>query len=384
MQRSHRFATGVVSLALLGALATFPAQAQQAPPGNTILRTAFEKDTNGWISIGEKANVSLDSDTVTGTKFLRYDYAVEKGNFSILILPINENEVAAAQTIRFKVKTDYPTTLGVVLQEREADKDRGRYLAVLYSPGGEWQEVALSTTDFVLSQGKDDPYDPNGKLDMNLVQGVGLIDLKQMIAQGEDNPISDLMGLKRGSHKLWMKDFQITTEVLPGASFYSKSDSRLDTFGHPQVGWLGFGEVKLSTHTGSPIEGRGLKAVYPHGPGKIGAMVRGIPQGRLAGKQRLQLTLTSEKPTTVAVQVEERGGGKYNAVLDVPGGKTPKEFVVSFADFTPADDSKDDNNKLDLGEVHQVVLVDISGLLGSAKEAGENTLFINGLRALAN
>jgi hypothetical protein len=379
MQRFSQWMMAGATALLLCAGVTLPVVAQQSQE-KIILATTFEKDANGWMAFGDKTMVVLDTDTVSGTKSLRYDYRVEKGGLGILVLPVNENEITAAKSLRFKVKTDYPTALAIAMQEGGNGNDGPRYVATFTVQGGEWQEVALGVSDFVLTQGKDDPKDPNGKLDMNQIANIGIFDFKQIFAQGDDSPLTDLIGLKRGAHQLWLKDFRLTAEVLPGAAFVTPSDPRLDTFGHPQVGWAGLGSMKLSIHTGSPIEARGLKAVYSHGPGKIAALVRSLPKGRLQDTSGIQITLASQLPTTVVVQLEETSGGKYNAVLEVPGGNMPKEFDISYSQFTPSEDSKDDNNSLNTGSVHQFLLLDISGMLGSAKEVSTNTLYVTNFR----
>jgi hypothetical protein len=258
--------------------------------------------------------------------------------------------------------------------------DQGRYVAFFYSPGNKWQEVSLGATDLILSTDTNDPKDPNGKLDMDKVMAVALLDVKQMMAQGDDTPFTELFGLVRGEHKIWLRDFKLTTETLPGVAFLTPSDGRLDTFGHPQAGWMGIGGVKLGIHSGSPLTGRGLKATYTQGPMRFAGIVRTFPEGRLTGKKGLQVAFTSEKDSKVVVQLEERNGGKYNVLMDIPGGNSVKEFDLPFNEFKAADDSKDTNDQLDLDKVHQIVIIDISGPAGMASSDRENNLIVARLR----
>jgi hypothetical protein len=102
-----------------------------------------------------------------------------------------------------------------------------------------------------------------------------------------------------------------------------------------------------------------------------------IPQGSLAGTTKLLLRAASEKPTTLFVQVEEAGGGKYNGFVSLDGSKKPTDVTLSFSDLQPADDSKDTNGKLDLAEVKQLVLADGGFLAGGT---GRNTIWLANIR----
>jgi hypothetical protein len=66
-------------------------------------------------------------------------------------------------------------------------------------------------------------------------------------------------------------------------------------------------------------------------------------------------------------------------MVDVPGGKERKTISVPFAEFRAADDSKDNNDHLDLDQVTQIVLMDVNALLGMTD--GDNTLWIGNIRA---
>lgn len=379
MMRKER----IVSLAgaLLAVTLVVGVSAGQPPQtARTLMTTPFEKDANGWMTLGEKAKTGIEADTVTGKSSLRYDYQVEKSGVSTLVLPVNNNEISDAKAFRFAVKTDYPTTIVVGLQEMDANKEEGRYMATFYSPGGSWQEVSLAPTDFIRDENSA-AKDTNNKLDMDKVGGVAITDLMQIIAQGEDSPITALLGVKRGAHQMWVRDFRITTETLPGAPYLTPTDTRLDTFAHPQVGWIGIGGMKLSLHAGRPIDGRGLKGTYTAGPGKIGGMARQIPVGRLAGKTKLQLGVASSKQITLVIQVEEQDGGKYNSVVEIPGGATLKQLDLPFADFKQSEDSKDTDGKLDTAKIKQILVLDASAIVGAAGEEAENTIYISGLRA---
>jgi hypothetical protein len=353
------------------------AQAQNAPPTTQnppLLQTKFIEDVQGWTAFGDKTKVELASDGAR--KVLRFDYNVAKGNFTALNLPVNENEITTAKSFRFTIKADTATTIACVLQEA----DGGRYVAFFHVPDNKWQNVTLAPSDFLLTEGPDDPKDPNNKLDLDRVNGFAITDVMQFLAQSDEPGIEAIFPVKRGARYLLMGDFSIGADALPGAAFLVKSDARLDTFGHPQIGWLAIGETQLSLNSGKPLGTRGLKAVYTQGTGKVGGFLRGVPRGRLEGREKMTFTLASAKPIRLVVQLEERTGGKYDAIIEVSGGETPKEYTVNFADLKPTADSKDNNSKLDLDQVYQIVFLDASGIIGQV-EAGENTLYLGTLRS---
>jgi hypothetical protein len=374
---------GALALVTTVGLYGTPGKAQQPPAteARPVLATPFDKDANGWTALGEKTKAEVESDTVSGKNALRFDYTVAKGAMGFLLLPVNANEISTAKAVRMQVKTDYPTTVVVTLQEQDAGKEQGRYMAYFYSPGGKWQDVSLGATDFILSTDTNDPKDPNNKLDMDKVAAIGMGDVKQMMAQADDSALTELLGVVRGDHKIWLRDFKLTTETLPGVAFMTPSDARLDTFGHPQAGWMGVGDVKLSNHSGSPLTGRGLKATYTQGPSRIAGIVRTVPMGRLTGKKALDVAFSSDKDSKIIIQVEERGGGKYNVMMDVPAGASLKEFNLPFNEFRAADDSKDTNDQLDLDKVYQVIILDLAGPVGMAPSDRENNFYVSRIRA---
>jgi hypothetical protein len=82
------------------------------------------------------------------------------------------------------VKTDYPTSLAVVLSE----KGGGNYTALFWSSANRWQQIRLAPCDFSLGERDNDPPHPDGKLDLDQVQGVGVTDLGQLFGSTPANP----------------------------------------------------------------------------------------------------------------------------------------------------------------------------------------------------
>src|ERR1051325_9670415 len=97
----------------------------------------------------------------------------------ILLLPTPDMVLSKAKSFKFWIRTDHATPVGFTLQE----KDGGRYNALFSTPKGVWQQVELSVADFQADTNKDAPKDPDGKLDMDQVEGVGIIDVAQIFVQ---------------------------------------------------------------------------------------------------------------------------------------------------------------------------------------------------------
>jgi hypothetical protein len=149
----------------------------------------------------------------------------------------------------------------------------------------------------------------------------------------------------------------------------------------PQAGWIATGGVGLASATGAPLNGPALQARYNHAPTAIVGFSRRFSPGLLKGTKRILLKAASVRPVTIIVQLEEKGGGKYNAMATVPGNREVAELSLDYAQMSQADDSKDANNKLDLDQVRQITILDITGFAGAPE--GENTLWVGPVRAAA-
>jgi hypothetical protein len=366
-----------------GALAlTLSAAAAQTPA--PLLKHTFEDGEGGWTGItfpsGMNAKVSITNEAAnvkSGKAALKFDYGVNKGEMNALLLATPNGEIAKAKALRLWIKADYTTTLALVLQEQ----DGGRYVTVFSAPKDQWQQVEVSTADFTLMEGKDDPQDPDSKLDMDQVAAVAIGDFGQFFAQLGDENVAKLLNVQAGQHTLYLDDFTVTEETLPSAFSAVNADVRIDTFARPQLAWIAVGGVKLSKAEGKPLEGPGMKADYRQAPQKIIGIMRNVPRGKMAGTDKLTFTAASTKRTMLVVQVEEKDGGKFNSTVEIPDGSEAKTVSLNFADFNPADDSPVKDRKVKMDLVNQILFIDATGLLGGAEE--DNTLWIGGLRASA-
>ncbi len=360
-----------------GALAvtSLSAVAQTSP---AIIKQSFEESDGGWMSVGMGGTVSVTHDAAnvkSGKAALQFDYSIKKGDVSALLYPTLDGVLAKAKSMRFWVKADTGAVLAAALQEA----DGGRYIAMFTVPAGKWQQVELATSDFLLSEDANDPPDPDGKLDLDKVENIALTDVGQILAQAENADLKRIFNLKRGAHTLYVDDFTVTEEALP-ALLSSEFGTVLDSFMRPQVGWFAIGDMKVASTSGAPLSGRGIQLDYHQSFGKFVGVIRKIPRTALVGKNTLSLDIASTRPAKLLIQVEEKTGGKYNVMVDVAGGKALKTLTIPFADLKAADDSKDNNDKLDLDQVNQVLVLDVNALLNMTD--GDNTLWIGSVRAI--
>ena len=152
----------------------------------------------------------------------------------------------------------------------------------------------------------------------------------------------------------------------------------LDPLEHPQAGWVGVGDVALQRVAGKDATANALKADYQQAPGQLSGLIKPLAPGILAGKDS-SFKAVSTQHANLLLLLEETGGGRYNVPLEVSAGGAPVELSVNFSAMKPAQDSRDDNNQLDLEKVKQILIVDISGLAGGG--GGENTLWLGDIRA---
>lgn len=363
-----------------------PAQAP-APPlspspseANVVLETDFTKDEPLWHGFGDDTIISrIPVGDDKKQMALKFAYKLTKGKFSNVSFQPSEFDLAKARSFHFSVKAEQAMSVVVDITERGG----GRFITTFYAPAGKWQQVKLGLSDFVLMQGKDLPKDENNRLDPEKIQMIAFSDLGINLVQG-DEAIAKAFGVTPGARSLQIGRFQAKSDILPGASFVTAADTRLDTFQHPQVGWLVVGEAQAETVKGRPLEGSGMKIAYKQEAGKTVGLIRSIPRGILVNRKALTFRVASEQPATLLVQLAEADGGTFSYPVVIEGKKTgealtDREVTVDFSQMKATADSKDANNKLDKKRVHQIVFSEVAP--PASGTATPNTLYIGGLRS---
>ncbi len=359
-------------IASLLALTSMTSVAQPAP----LVTHDFEGTDHGWQAMGATGRVTLTTAEGTfksGKSALKFEYLIEPGEMSALMLPLGDAAPTGMKSMAFWVKSPAPLALIVVLQEREG----GRYQAIAAVPANRWQRVELALSDFALGRDKDDPKDPNNKLDIEKLEAVALADLGQMLAGMVDTDLTEMLGLRTGARAFYVDDITASTAALPVPQA-QPGELIIDAFVRPQVGWFVTGHVRADTTEGKPLEGKGMRMEYALSEGQIAAAMRSVPEGFLAKSDKLLMSMASAKATSVMVQVEETSGGKYNAIVALEGDQKLRKVTLPFSEFTVAEDSKDDSGKLDRAQIKQIIIADLSFSGGGAPS---NTLWIGPIRA---
>ena len=331
------------SVALLATLAVAGgaiwAQTPPQTPSEPLVKQDFKDGQGGWVTFGPTATIAVSHDApivTAGQGALKFGYTVNKGDMSALIFPVQKGTLTRAKSLRLRVRTDTTTEMVVALQEEGG----GRYIALCMAPKDAWQPIELSVDDFVLSDGPNDPKDPDGKLDMDQVSGIMVSDLAQMFAQSDDEGLKSLLGVHGGSHSLFLDEFSVSPDALPTSVATKGTDILLETFTHPQLAWYPLGGGDLVRASGGPIQGNGLKYTYRQSPSKVSLIAHSIGTGTLTGAKSISLDFGSQQPAKLIIQVEQTDGGKFSTPVDLEGGPMPKHAVLSFDSFTPSGDSQ--------------------------------------------
>ncbi len=368
----------MIGIGFLGLTAIQGAFAQEAvvKDHKPIIQTTFEEGIGAWTTFGNGAAVSITHEPLEvkeGKGALKFKYEVSKGGFGILLLSTPEGSIEKANSLKFWVKPDISTTLALSLQEQ----DGGRYTGMFAVRKDVWQQIEVGIGDLVVDQSADAPKDPNGVLDMDHVVSFALLDVSQLFAQAEN--LSAIFPVKTGSHTLFLDDFSVSDAFLPSSSNIKNGIGAIDLYNRKQIAWTMIGDIQLEKNaSGKPLEGTALQMRYRQQKGKPAGISKALLKGCLVHAGRLQFDAASEKPLKLIVQFEEKSGGKYNAIVNLPGGSLKTSFDIPFSDLKVSEDSKDDNGKFDLDSVTQLLIIDASGFLDAAE--GDNTLWLSPIK----
>ena len=271
--------------------------------------------------------------------------------------------------VRFWIKSDHDTGVAVLLSEK---KPGGDYTAIVWAPKNVWQHVELSLADFAPNDGPTDPVDPDGKLDADQVEGIGISDMAGFFNRlPVEAPI--VVARATGTHTLLLDDF----EVLATAAESSKSGPlSIDRFDRGFSSWITLGGMKIDLATGSdnPIGGPALTASIQPAEGKLAILLRRVNNAGLAGAKRITFDIAVEHEGTflLSMEVDKAGapsgqGPRYNFTLNPPDGRKVFRVNVSLADFDHDENSAEDPaGKLEANRIKTISIGDITALVGGA------------------
>jgi hypothetical protein len=346
----------------------------QAPP---IAEWSFEAGASEWKSLDPAARISVTSDANVvrehGGSCLEFAYTPKEGVISGAVSPVTSG-LAGAQSIRLWVKTSEYAFATVLL----AETDGSAYVSTFSSLPGAWQEVALGFSEFLPM---DNTTDENHRLDPEQIGAVGLGDviflLDMLAKQLPFIPAPDM-----GPRLLWLDDVKVQAEPVPPRWEVTQIDGaravRLDSFEGAPLQWL--------TLCGSGIEvtydkerrthgDYSLRASYDLPAGKVFGLMTPPADAPLAGTKTLRMSVMSEAPIVLLVELKERDESKYHGTAQIVGEGKFVDVRIPLADFKLADDSTDENGKLDMDQLKELLIVDVSAAVGTPVTA--NTLWLD-------
>ena len=356
-------------------------------PAQTVLNHTFDKDTEGWLTMGTNGSVKVCrdiGDVKSGAGSLQFTYSFDGKGVNTAILPVGAGRLAEMRRVRFWVKADHDTSLGVILTEKKPGG--GDYAAMFWAPKNVWQRVDLGLSDFIANDGPTDPVDSDGKLDPDQVEGFGIVDFASFFNQmPSESPM--VVTKKSGTHSLWIDDFEILSNV---ATKTNKPDSVVvDGFDRGFTEWITLGGVNLGISPGdNPVGGPALTASIKTVDGKIALMLRRVHSAEIAGTKRLAFDIAADHEGTFAISIETRKPGagsgqgpRYNFMVYPPDGRKVFRVNVSLADFEhDANSPEDPAGKLEAARIKSIAIGDITALTGGT--AGDNKLWIGRIEML--
>jgi hypothetical protein len=326
-----------------------------------LLVERFETGSGNWEAHGCDGGPLSDGLHAADGLALRVDYTAEPG-FHAAALQVQQS-FKGARTVRFWVRTSHDAMLLAVLQE----ENDAAYATMLYSPAETGQVIELGLDRFTLWA---DSNDDNDRLDLDKLKLVAIADMSGELKGVFDGP---------GGRSLWLDDFEVVTEAPAHA--YSQDGLlplRLADEHSGLWSWLPMvGQLNL-------IPAQGLQWRYDGAPGLEafhGLSAIGLLLGQLPadGATHLLLTIASERAATFAVVLQEAKGGernesRYMHPLQLSGGTRISTLALPLDDFVMDPDQGDENSRLDLDQVHLLLLVDVE--TGQQKLAAPNQITI--------
>lgn len=347
------------TIALLLA-ASCPVLAQ--PASEVLLHDDFEGASANWLAMSAGSTVRIDHGQAhSGSGALAFTYAVKPRQAAAAVMPARP-ELARLTRLRFWLKTDRATPIGVVLRERQPG---GNYIAWVWSPDDAWHEITLTPADFILADGPTDPKDPDGKLDLDSLEGLGIFDVAGFF------PALATAARSAPTHTFRIDDF----EALAGPP--TPSDGmRVDSFDRGFLSWIAINGAELElAPAGNPLGEPAMAASYKQTDEPFPSFVRRLGNLDLSHATRLEFDIASQQEATVNVTLEMNRPGaaqgpRFNLPIYPPENREVFHVSVKLADFQG-------QGKLDPAQLKTLILTDVSA--AGAGDLGRNTLWIGNI-----
>ena len=326
-------------------------------------------ETAAWAVMGIGGNVHVNGEE------LAFTYQLGTSQFSAAVFPVSGG-LDGVGRIRFRAKADHDTAIALLLSEKKPGG--GDYTAWVWAPADRWQQVELTPADFSLNDGPKDPVDSDGKLDLDQVVGVGLLDVGYFFAMAADNPNFPIAVTRSsGKHTLVVENFGL----LRGESARAADAITIDSFNRGFLQWVTLGGMSLKlSGADNPLRMAAMEASYEQSEGPYPVVVRRLANLDLAKARRLVFDVASEREATLVVSLELKKPGssqgpRYNITIFAPEGRKTFHVNVRLSDFEPDPNSREAAVvKLQPSRLKSLAITDIT--VASGGEGGANTIWI--------
>jgi hypothetical protein len=350
----------------------------------------FEGDAVEWSGLTlSDAGVNPDGDSKiaitheaasvkAGKGALSWSYEITPKTVRVLALqrPI---DLTGMKSLHLWVKCSKATSVIIGV----GDPSGASYQANAHCPAGAWQEIAVNLDELTV----DEPAkDPNGKLDLDQVNSITLFDIGGFIAMF----LPDV----KGSRTMMIDDIGFSSKPVvatTGAAQITRvvPIHLVDNFESSVIRWIPISldlsetpkfalfDAPVAVDKDVPPGGgkQSLKFSYPRKGKKVHGVMRNLEKVDLSKATTLDLALKCSHDGAFFVAIEEKDGSRYNMKVDLLLGDW-KSFSWPLSAFTLADDSQDENGKLDPDQIKQITIVDATQLLGS-NEADQVHLWVD-------
>lgn len=321
---------------------------------------------------------SIAGQVKSGKNALSYIYDVQPKSIGMLALQ-RPLDLSGMKSVRFAIRCDAATVVAFGLRESGG----ARYSSYFYCPAKKWQNISFDLSEM---KQDDESKDDNDRLDVDKISQAFIVDAAGFFA-GQ-------FSRQTGAHQMWLDDIEYSSQpVAPirAASTHGAGTLSVDDFESGAMRWLPLllqidGGLKIEivdsamtlekgTAPGDVVKDGGkqeLKIPYNRRPGTAAVWLRNLQS--LDKKSLKQATvlgaaLKVSKSGIYMLSLKEKDGSRYQQIIELKAADDWKNFVWLLSGFKVADDSSDENGKLDMAQVEELGIGDLTALLPQAVPA---------------
>lgn len=260
-----------------------------------------------------------------------------------------------ARCLDFAARSKLLTPLLVSLSE----EDGSRYEQAVTLTPGEWHRVRLYLSDFRIA---NDSRDENGQLDASQINTLGLIDgyalFLMLASEAADEGIIRMPAVQAGENEIRLDDMRLTDKAAP-----EEPRPLVDASSGPLPGLTILGGQAQVQREETGLAGKPCWHVTDQlEASMLAGFVWMLPRGYFLDSAGVRLVLGAGTPCMLILQVKEIDGSEYNVFLPMQAGQVIDQ-QFPWPDFKLGDDSADENSRLDIDQISELILIDVAGIV---------------------